>query len=88
MQTLCGKPLTFGDAEQIVEIKKQQKEMEPETRLEEAKEAGTLKRFLVTYSVFDEEIEEIEAIDATHAEQLWDKRNKFNENEIISIKEA
>lgn len=88
MQTLCGKPLTFGDVDQIAEIHRQQKEMEPETRLEEAKKAGTLKSFLVIYSIIEEDSETIEAVDEEHAEQLWDKRNRYNENEIISIKEV
>jgi hypothetical protein len=88
MQTLCGRPLTFGDVEQIKEINKQQKEMEPETKLEEAKKAGTLKKFLVTYSIYGEDDEIVEAIDCDHAEILWEKRNRHNENEIISIKEV
>lgn len=88
MQTLCGKPLTFGDAEQIAEIHRQQKEMEPETRLEEAKKAGTLKKFLITYSIIEEDEEIVEAVDVDHAEKLWYKRNRYDENEIISIKEV
>lgn len=92
MAELCGKPLTFGDVDQIREINKQQKEDEARLEYEKGKEAGTLKRFKVRYEVIephdDEEI--IEALDTDHAEKLfWQlNKNRHSEIEIMSVKEV
>lgn len=89
MQTLCGRPLTFGDAEQIKIINQQQKTAEKELEIEKAREAGTLKRFKVHYTIMEpmDETETVEAFDVAHAEEVFLDLYKGEEVEINSVKE-
>lgn len=92
MAELCGRPLTFGDPEQIAEINRQHKKDEARLGYEKGKEARTLKKFRICYEVIkttkDKDI--IEALNADHAAKLFLEQNKNREDEveITSIKEV
>ncbi len=67
---LCGRPLVFGDTEQIAEYKKINREAASEEERERERAAGNLKTYTVHIDIEGSCDVEVEAVDEAEAKEL------------------
>ena len=91
MQTLCGKPLTFGDEDQIKELHKQHAQYEKEEEHRLAKEEGQFKTYSVEISGITITTITVAALSEEDAEDKaiseFDPFNNYDDVEVLCIEE-
>lgn len=76
MNTLCGKPLTFGDPDQIAELRRRERA---------AEEAKKLKKYVVTVEWSGYEEVEVEAHSEEEAKEIANDRVDFSNLDDVSM---